>query len=81
MKSIPEIKEDLYNVCYDVERKVRGHTPKRAAFWAKSDSLRHAHTLEAVLDHSAKTGNTCARILNASVLRRPTGTERSRGAA
>lgn len=57
--------EGLYQTCREVELAIVGHPPELAAYWARSNSIRHSHTVRELV--SLKRGATL-RVLNASGL-------------
>ncbi len=63
-----QIARELYDICYRVEREIVGQGTKMSRFWAKANSLRHAHTVKAILDYAVARELTELKILNASGL-------------
>jgi hypothetical protein len=66
MDSIKEIANKIYQICFDTDKDITGLSVENATFWARSNSIRHAHTIKAIVNHSDKTGNRSLKILNAS---------------
>lgn len=65
MSKLNDIAANLYPVCYDVERHIVGHDERDAIFWARSNAVRHAHTVRIIM---AQTPGKRISILNASGL-------------
>jgi len=63
-----EIAKSIYSVCYDVEIGIVGNKKEDAIAWARTNSLRHAHTIAAILYYIETNGLSRVRILNASGL-------------
>ncbi len=61
-----KIAQRIYDICFDAERNIAGLPEVDAILWAKTDSLRHAHTITSILDYATKTNKDDLNILNAS---------------
>ena len=68
MKTLNTIASSLRETCFDVEKNITGLSEKKASLWAKANSIRHAHTLRAIISHSLKNNKNEVNILNASGL-------------
>lgn len=68
MNKLKSIEDNIYELCLEIERKTAKLSEKDALSWAKFDSVRHAHTIRAILDYAAKTNKGNLGILNASGL-------------
>jgi 2-polyprenyl-3-methyl-5-hydroxy-6-metoxy-1,4-benzoquinol methylase len=66
VKSIKEIANELYDICYDIDRKITGLSEDDAALWAKANSIRHAHTIMAMNDFVNAKKKDKLKVLNAS---------------
>lgn len=66
MEALKSIAHDIYEICYDADRNIAGYSERDSAIWAKANSLRHAHTIRAILDYASKTKKKNLKILNAS---------------
>lgn len=68
METLKFITNSIYKICFEVERYITGHSEIDAALWAKANSIRHAHTIKAILDYAHKNNKKNLKILNASGL-------------
>ena len=66
MVSIRSISEDIRDVCYDVDRNITGLSHEDAQSWARANSIRHAHTIAALIEYNRSMKRDRIRILNAS---------------
>ncbi len=65
---INNIARHLYPICYDVDKCITGLSEEDAQIWARANSVRHAHTVRAILSQIEGTMDGPIRILNASGL-------------
>lgn len=66
MERIEEIAEKIFDICYDVDKNITGLPEEDSRIWAKANSIRHAHTIMAMLDFIKKRNKNKIKILNAS---------------
>lgn len=66
--SLRRIAAQLYPICLDVEERIAEQPFSDAALWAKADSVRHAHTVQAIVKANDPPSHSPLRILNASGL-------------
>ncbi len=66
METLKSIANRIYEVCFDADRNIAGYSENDSAIWARANSMRHAHTIRAVLDYAKKTNKKNLKILNAS---------------
>ncbi|MEK6647558.1 MAG: hypothetical protein AABY84_12885 [Candidatus Firestonebacteria bacterium] len=65
---IKTIANDIYEICYDVEKNIVGHSEIDATLWAKANSIRHSHTIHMILEYIKNNNKKELKILNASGL-------------
>lgn len=65
-KSRGSIAKALFNTCLTVDRDITRLPDKEARLWAKSNALRHALTVKAILNNSDRKKKEGLKILNAS---------------
>lgn len=66
MKTLKSIANSIYEICFDTDRHIAGHSEINSALWAKANSIRHAHTIRAILDYVDENNKKNIKILNAS---------------
>ena len=52
MKDIKRIAKELFSTCYLVEKEIVGHPDEVAERWGKANSIRHGHTIRAILRYA-----------------------------
>lgn len=62
------IADAIYDTCYRVDRDISGWPEKNATQYAIANSVRHAHTIKAIMDYATQCEKKSLRILNASGL-------------
>jgi hypothetical protein len=67
-RRIKKLAHELFDACYRVENEIVGQDEKNSRFWARANSVRHAHTLNAILDFARRRETAQLRVLNASGL-------------
>jgi hypothetical protein len=68
LQTLDDIRSALRPDCFKVESSVALMSDRDAGNWALSDSIRHSHTVRAILRHARQSGLSRLRILNASGL-------------
>jgi hypothetical protein len=68
MEDLKTIADNILNICYDVDRNIGGISEIEAKLWARSHSIRHAHTIRTILKYIEKNKIDSFKILNASGL-------------
>jgi SAM-dependent methyltransferase len=68
VRQILRIAKELYPVCFEVDRAIGGHPPEMAAAFARGNAMRHARTVQILLDQSRRRGKGSIRVINASGL-------------
>lgn len=68
MNELKKIASSIYNVCYKVEKEITMHNETKARMWASANSLRHSHTIMAIINYFKNTRTKFLNILNASGL-------------
>jgi hypothetical protein len=66
MEDLKTIADKIYEICYDVDKNIGGISEIEARLWAKSNSVRHSHTIRTILEFIEKNKNVKFKILNAS---------------
>jgi 2-polyprenyl-3-methyl-5-hydroxy-6-metoxy-1,4-benzoquinol methylase len=54
-KRIESIARELYGLCYFVEKRIVGQPEEVSILWAKANSTRHAHTVNAILNYASSS--------------------------
>jgi SAM-dependent methyltransferase len=68
VRQIRRIAKELYPVCFEVDRAIGEHPPEMASAFARANAMRHAHTVQVLLDQSERRGTGSIRVINASGL-------------
>lgn len=61
-----KIAKELQSICLEVDKNITNLPEKKAKLWAKSNAIRHALTVEAILQYANKHNKKQIKILNAS---------------
>jgi Methyltransferase domain len=68
MVNIQLIANQIYDICYDVDKNIFGGDEQYSHLWAKHNSFRYAHVIKKILEYSEKYQKKAINILNASGL-------------
>jgi len=66
MNTLKTISDSIYEICFNADTQIAGYSESDSAIWAKANSLRHAHTIRAILDYAERSNKKNLKILNAS---------------
>jgi hypothetical protein len=66
--STKAVSKYIEQICFDVEKRITGHSVVDSNIWAKANSVRHAHTIIEIVNYAKKNNNNRLKILNASGL-------------
>jgi SAM-dependent methyltransferase len=66
MATLKEIASHIRDICYDVDLNITGLPESEASAWSEDNSIRHAHTIMAIMTYSQDANKKKLKILNAS---------------
>lgn len=66
MQTLKSIAHSIYGICFDVDNRITGLSEADASLWAKTNALRHAHTIKVIINYVKANNKKNLKILNAS---------------